>query len=365
MAHSLSPYLLWRTLFYLIFMPSIFLALTLDTPAQSGIDVFSITITWTGQAGDPEILLIGLVEGPACPLFLQDGPVFPKLAYQGVTFPASVNSTRIPDGPGSCVFQVADGTENSTAPLLPSDIIAQSPHFHVRQFPTIFSSLTNDKGGVKNKTATTQISGPAGTDTTMITPTNHPLKTNGTNPGPKNEAPSRGAIIGGVVGGLTFVILFSISLFLCMWKKKKNSDLNKNIYSGTSILRQNDEERQAPTAPESSVLRFFHWSCQPRYTSTPHPMLYSGVYHQQEGKRERFERIQREMEETRRQREALQSDLERRRGGTGESGNGLDDEVNRLKNQIEELTRRMGEFEIIRQDDLEMHAPPDYYHPSV
>ncbi|KAF9456075.1 hypothetical protein BDZ94DRAFT_1315526 [Collybia nuda] len=104
---------------------------------------------------------------------------------------------------------------------------------------------------------------------------------------------------------------------------------------------------------------------QKRQFSTVYPMLHSGEYSQPEGKRERYERSRRALADAQRQREVLQLDLGQRECSAREFGNDLDSEVSRLRRQIEELTRRMEDFELIRQDDLEAYAPPDYYSRSA
>lgn len=66
------------------------------------------------------------------------------------------------------------------------------------------------------------------------------------------------------------------------------------------------------------------------------------------------------MEETQRQEEILQSDLETRRNGytvSIESAGNFDSEVERLRHQINQASRRIGELETERQEEL----PPDYY----
>lgn len=77
---------------------------------------------------------------------------------------------------------------------------------------------------------------------------------------------------------------------------------------------------------------------------------------------EQLVRVDREMEESRRQREMLQLDLDSRSNGdtvSDESEVGLDGEVERLRQQIEALSRRMVGLEAERQ---EVEAPPpDYY----
>ncbi|KAF9461668.1 hypothetical protein BDZ94DRAFT_1237536 [Collybia nuda] len=136
-----------------------------------------------------------------------------------------------------------------------------------------------------------------------------------TNNGSKNEASHQEIIIGGSVGGLTFSILLCIILFLYCRKRRNRGGLGKG-----SVVKDSDQRTQGVCL---------------------------------------------EVTEVQSQREVLQLDLERYEYGTTESGNGLDSEVNRLRGQIEELTRRMEEFEIIRQDDPEAQAPPDYYSRST
>lgn len=98
-------------------------------------------------------------------------------------------------------------------------------------------------------------------------------------------------------------------------------------------------------------------------------ILYSAPIYDLNEATERLERVQREMEETRRQRKVLQSDLERHEshenGGNSEGpGGSSDSDVGRLRHQIEQLSRRIGELETERREDAEQHAPPDYYSPG-
>lgn len=65
------------------------------------------------------------------------------------------------------------------------------------------------------------------------------------------------------------------------------------------------------------------------------------------------------MEETQRPEEILQSDLETRRNGytvSIESASNFDSEVDRLRHQINQASRRIGELESERQEELS----PDY-----
>lgn len=79
---------------------------------------------------------------------------------------------------------------------------------------------------------------------------------------------------------------------------------------------------------------------------------------------ERLERVHREMEESWRRREMLQSDLDSRSNrDTASNGSefGLDSEVERrLRQQIEAMSRRIEELEAERQEVVEA-PPPDYY----
>ncbi|KAF9460083.1 hypothetical protein BDZ94DRAFT_1311851 [Collybia nuda] len=158
----------------------------------------------------------------------------------------------------------------------------------------------------------------------------------------KYEASSLRVIIGGSVGGFIFSILLCISLVLYCRNRRKHGGL-KNGFT----VHNGDEEKQAYVVPKRIFLHFIHRVRPKEQHLIVHPMAHSGDYPPPEGKR------------------VLQLDLERHEYSRRESGNGLDSEVNRLRGQIEELTRRMEEFEIIRRDDPEVHAPPDYYSRSA
>ncbi|KAF9460074.1 hypothetical protein BDZ94DRAFT_1238763 [Collybia nuda] len=67
------------------------------------------------------------------------------------------------------------------------------------------------------------------------------------------------------------------------------------------------------------------------------------------------------MEEMQRQREALRLGMEQHGDNTRDLNNIQESEFNRLTQQIEQLTRRIEEFGVIRREDPETQAPPDYF----
>ncbi|KAF9462212.1 hypothetical protein BDZ94DRAFT_1309859 [Collybia nuda] len=315
------------------------LALIIGKPTQPGID--KLTITWTQQVGDPsQIALI-----PQCTRFT---PRYIKLTAVILgNFTISIAELNLPQtssGTGPCIFQAIDSRKVPSIPPLASDVISQSPPFEILQFLAPILSKAYFETAQTSGSSPTNANSPGNPSSTGL-----PSVAGATKSGSNHKTPTRGAVIGGIVGGATFVILLCTSIFLCRRKKRFHNGL------GDEASHRLSQAYGFFLLP-FTVLPFFRCIRQPKYSSNAQPLRFSGEYPRPEGKQERLERVQRGMEEVRRQHDALQSDPEGHGNGTGGSDNGVD----RLKRQMEQLMGRIEEIEVIRRDSSDLHAPPDY-----
>ncbi|KAF9456072.1 hypothetical protein BDZ94DRAFT_1315525 [Collybia nuda] len=215
---------------------------------------------------------------------------------------------------------------------------------------SIFPSLSHFSFTIVDRPSASRTSDPTTTTTKAI------------NAEQKHTSSTRGAMIGGIIGGLTSCVLIITGLLSYCFKKRKHGALAGKTSPGTGFA--NEVTRQL------------------RYSLTVHPMIQSEEHPQPEGKRgsstkslakkcqitgctEWIGRVRREMAEAERQRSIFLFSLEQHENNMGELFHGPDSEVDELRHQIAELTRRMEEFEMIRRDDLEISAPPDYYSRSA
>ncbi|KAF9464524.1 hypothetical protein BDZ94DRAFT_1235234 [Collybia nuda] len=161
--------------------------------------------------------------------------------------------------------------------------------------------------------------------------------------------PSRGAIIGGILGGIAFIVL-AYGLFV-LYTRHKNGR-NTKAHRHNFVRRDEEASPIGSTVPIRSL--FYNRSA---YDTTAYPLVHDYSHRPLEGKQERLERIQREMEETQERRDILEM---RRSDGAINGGlvyHGGDSEVEKLRRRIEQMSRRIGELELERPEDL----PPNYY----
>ncbi|KAF9461669.1 hypothetical protein BDZ94DRAFT_1237537 [Collybia nuda] len=268
----------------------------------------NITVNWEPEVGD---------KG-------KWGFLFSRIPYSDAHFPYRAASTGlrlkvagwtfllartwVGPRPGSCLFQILNRVE-SDEPFIPENG-AFTPNITIPRFLITTTSSTRLKSTVASTSSAVE-GGQNSTRTTSTDIAHNPTA----DPGSKHEASSHGTIRGGSVGGFIFFILLSIILFLYC-RRRERYDGIKNGFN----IHNSDE---------------------------------------------RIERAQREIAEVQRQREPAESELERHEQSARESENNLDIEVNMMRDRIDELTRRIEEFEVLRQDDSEVQALPDYYSRSA
>ncbi|KAF9460085.1 hypothetical protein BDZ94DRAFT_1378539 [Collybia nuda] len=321
MTHPLKWYPPWVILFCLMFIPSPTLAVLVNKPkivSQSSFRV-RIIITWEPEDGEQGDIEFNLNSEGGCPLDSVD--LYSPIEDGRVVFSAYSRSR-----PGSCIL---------SATKIPPD------------FEDEGGGSTTRKKGAKAAHTPNPTRNPGWTYEATHTP------------GPTRNVTksSRGVIVGGSIGGFAVFILLCV-FFYFHWKRRNFNKLRQ-------IFKVHEGDVWTRIFPELRVPHFFRRLLLHGDPSTVHPMIYSGEYSQPGGKRERIEQARHRIAEAERQHEVLESTLLRDENNTRESSNNLDIEVNRLRSQMEELTRRIEEFEIIRRGDLEAQTLPDYYSRSA
>ncbi|KAF9460921.1 hypothetical protein BDZ94DRAFT_1299603 [Collybia nuda] len=165
----------------------------------------------------------------------------------------------------------------------------------------------------------------------------------------KSDPPSSGippgAIAGGVIGGMAFILLcYAIFVLYSRYKRHSNSKVPRLLEAGLT--------RSSIFIPSLD----YHCST---YGGTVYPFEYDYTHRPMEGKQERLDRIQQEMEDIQRQRDVLRSDLEARiimNINNDRQGDAPVGDIERLRYQIEQINRRIGELESGRQEE----SPPNY-----
>ncbi|KAF9462214.1 hypothetical protein BDZ94DRAFT_740960 [Collybia nuda] len=354
---ALSPFIR-RTLFCLLFTPSPFLALILIQPIQLSPD--TLTISWIPQPRDP--ITIWLI--PACPDFTPPTVYFAALSSRNFTHSLSeFNLPQVASTSGSCNFLVTDGSKNPLALPFPSEIIAESPYFLIVLFEpqaTTIQTVNSNRGTAPSSTQTTNIgilqtpdiSVPDITSTCLIASTTSvglglSSATESLQPN-KEHLNSLGAIIGGTIGGFALVVLLCTG-FLYFRIKRKHGRLNNNALPIPGLVYYNDEETPDQDFP-SAVAHNDEAQQIPSSVRSREERSPPGE------KLEELYQAHRDMEEARRQRDVLRLDLEQRGNVMGESG----DEFDKLQHQIEQLTRRVEEFEMMQRGDSIIQPPPNY-----
>ncbi|KAF9464536.1 hypothetical protein BDZ94DRAFT_474315 [Collybia nuda] len=390
--------------FHLSLIPSPLLALKISSPnISTSVTPPSINISWTEESGDPQSIDIQIQCGSSSIL---DSPIHSKTSAHGTFIsrnPALTGQTFT----GRCHIQATDGSRllatsaDFLAPQLSPILAATSSSKQNSQSPSKIplqtttkrivpisttvrtvpptspskdstinnlSSLSTDISSSTSESSTTSTTltptlstgtqssittTPTKISTTIPLPTPTTPTPTGDATGPSPHTHTRAAVIGGVIGGLTFLALLITFGFLHLRRRKA-----RETHTRTPSSSIDDLEKMAP---RSTLPSLFH----NRNTSntTANPMIIGEDYHQPEGKRERFLRMQEEMNNARRQRELLRSNLSTRsRRNPNNKEPQRDSEgteiEERLRQELECMSNRITELETQLTEVVE--PPPDY-----